>query len=132
MTHSSTGSKLGQVLIHGPDCASCTVGRKCKILITIQEPSHWIDVRSSQPTNSTTLTGKPHPRSRNLDLSGRPIRASAENNVMDENDEAWWSNDVTVLLIGPSKLFADVSCKNPPHCSKLEAVFTTWDLGEYR
>ena len=127
----STGSKLGQVLIHGPDCASCMVGRKCQILITIEEPSNWINVRlSQQRTNSTTLTAKPHPGSSDSDVSDGPVHASAEDDIMD--DEAWWSNDVTMLLTGPSKLFADVTCKNPPHCSKLEAGFTAWDAGEYR
>ena len=104
------------------------MGRKCKILITIQEPSHWIDVRTPQHTiPSVNLNKEPNPKSKSSGVPGRPSPS-----MMDENDEAWWSNDVTVLLTGPSKLFADITCKNPPHCRKLEAAFTVWDAGEYR
>ena len=125
------GTKTGQVEVRGAGCSSCMVGHKCKLQITIHQPSHWVTLRrvpdpNTAPTHSLSLAAG------NETAALTPVTEEGSKEKDVSNVEGGLRNDLSVLLAGPSMVHADVSCKDPPQCSRFSAVYRAWDVGIYR
>ena len=127
----TAGTKTGRVEVRGAGCSSCMVGHKCKLQIIIHQPSHWVALRRV-PDLNTAPTHSLSPAAGNQTAALTPMTEedSKEDDV--SSVEGWLRNDLSVLLAGPSMVHADVSCKDPPQCSRFSAVYRAWDVGIYR